>query len=261
MKKYILDIASINIISLSDILTIKRTEQSPDKGITINSTFIEVEDWAEKTLPADYNDSNNYIRGRKVDVLPESSPSNTIITNDGLILVLMDANTAILVDMFEISDILYSDILETGYFSIGLYTNNINPLNRRLFLGSINNGLVTVSNDKIYSDSTNTYFVSQMDYNLPMNEDYYFEVLNSDWNNAYSLTSSFVLYKKQFFQFKLFIGGAEVPFTINSSDTFEPIGDTSFFRLKPIEMTSDRVTLSFSVDTSYNGQPCYLEAI
>jgi hypothetical protein len=261
MKKYILDIASISIASLSDILTIKRTEQSPDKGITINSAFIEVEDWAERTLPADYNDSNNYIRGRKVDILPESSSSNTIITNDGLILVLMDPSTAILVDMFEISDTLYSDISETGYFSIGLYTDNINPLNRRLFLGSIDSGLVTVSNDKIYSDSTDTHFVSQMDYDLAMDDDYYFEVSNSDWTNTYSSTSSFVFYKKQFFQFKLFIGGVEVPFTINSSDTFESIADTSFFRLKPIEMASDRVTLSFSVNTSYNGQTCYLEAI
>jgi len=204
MNKHILDITLLGVSLISEITIVKRKEDVNDKDVGLlieksepnsSSIFIKINDWSERevgeitlpkrTLPADYNDLNNYIRGRKVDILPESSSSNTIITNDGLILVLMDTSTAILVDMFEIGTATYESVDPVDY---QLLINHItaDPIKKRTFICYKENTTLVSDNTLIRQEGLDTYFYSEMDYpDLPTDEyGYYKAPTISSWNEV-----------------------------------------------------------------------------
>jgi hypothetical protein len=250
------------ITSIGDITSLKRAIDGSTKGIEINSIFTELTNyWDEVDLPSDYNEAGSYITGRKVDLLPESTTSNTLITNDGLIAVFIAPTTLVIADMFEPSTETYTDIESNGYETLAGYTDSINPLNRRLFIGSIESGLVKVSNDKVYADNQYTYFVSQMNYDLEVDDNYNYKVLNTNWL-SYLSTSDFIFYKKQFFYIKLIVDGEDInadDITISNPNIVN-IEGTNFFRVIDVAMTSSKIEFTIGI-TGYNGKKCYLEVI
>jgi hypothetical protein len=282
MKRRIIAAPS-GVLSILNVNTVKRGQET----IIVNETPISITGYWT-SLPTDYNDIGSYIRNRAVDIIPESTSDNTLITNDGLIIVFASDSegnnkTLTLIDMFEVdTSTTYGTINSNGYLELEGYSDSVNPLNRKLFIANISvdndNEYVTIGNDRVYSDDDNTHFVSQMDYTLvpglDFDTDYNFRVSNDDWNEEYSFTDNFVFYKKQFFFIKLVIDDIVVPVTVESivdenpteegvTPNFENISGTNFFRVSPLLMNINKIQFRIKInsETSYANKKGYLEVI
>jgi len=206
MKKYTIINPGVNSISAINIF---KRNTSVTKGVLINTTHFEISNWATRTFPTDYNNSLLYFKDRKVDILPESTSANTIITNDGLIGVLyfdVTGNVYVLTvtDIFESENISYGNITPTDKDILGTYTLANNPLAIRTIYCQINgSGLVTTNNYLQFIDSTGGYhFFSMLDYNeLQVDEYGYFITDETNWNSTYKTTSNFGFLKKPFLKF------------------------------------------------------------
>lgn len=208
MKKYVIDITSTGITSVSGVTTLKRNT-NVTKGILLNSTHLAISDWSSRVMPADYNDPDLYITGRQAVILPESEESNTIITNDGLVGVVYeyDSNYYIsLLDLFDVGAISESSIQPEDYSALLVYTLGNNPEHVRTFSAfrASTSDYFKLSNERVYQadkivegDPVNfSYFRSERDYDLPTDEYGYYEV----WTYLYQAeTEEFNFFKKQFF--------------------------------------------------------------
>jgi hypothetical protein len=189
MKRYFGTIAT----TLADITSVVRTST----GITVNGTE-NISLWTRTDIanfPVKYN--GILSKTRQVDLLPESTSSNTLITKDGLILVINETALTV-VDLFDSGIIPYNGIVPVDYTILTNYALNINPEHRRVFLISgkdVSNNLLT-KNLKIYNDTTNTYFRTDMDLDLPTDNYGYYEIANASFEEE---VSEFSLIKKQFY--------------------------------------------------------------
>jgi hypothetical protein len=207
MKKYIIEDSGIT--NVSNITTFKRnTDES--KGVLINDAHFEITDWADRIFPTDHNNPDLYIRNRSVDLFPESVANNTLITNDGLIVVNYNvggSSVLMVVDIFEEDTKVYEDIEPDGFDTISLYTDKINPINRRMFIYNSANvaDYITTSSEKLYEDDGYVHFFSQMDYDIETDEYGNYKIIKtsgdpeiSDWSD-FEVVEKFQFYKKQFF--------------------------------------------------------------
>jgi len=192
MKRYFGSISA----TLAGITSVSRTTT----GITINGSE-DIALWTRSDIanfPAKYN--GILSKTRQVALLPESTDSNTLITKDGLILVINGTNLTV-VDLFDSGLIAYDSIIPVDYTILTEYALNINPQHKRVFLISgkdVNNNLLT-NNLKIYNDSTTTYFRSDMDLDLETDDYGYYGIANASFVEQ---TSTFSLIKKQFYLIK-----------------------------------------------------------
>jgi hypothetical protein len=200
MKKHILNITGLNITNTTDITIIKRNtiieiindEEIEKNGVLINTIHNTIhytlEEWNERVLPNDYNNNNLYIRNRIVSIIPESTSTNTIITNDGLIGVLYTVGANIyltIVDLFERGTEDYDAINPSDYISL-INHLTYDPIKKRTFSCVKENGKLVASNTLIYVENGNAHFYSEMDYpDLPTDEyGYYKAPTISSWNEV-----------------------------------------------------------------------------
>jgi hypothetical protein len=178
------------VLNISDIKSIIRTSTPGTFTISTSST-----------AKQGYNDPTLYITERSIAIIPNSTTSNTLITNDGIIVVYRNTNLIEVVDLFESGLIAYDSIIPIDYTILTEYALNINPQHKRIFLISgkdVNNNLLT-NNLKIYNDSTTTYFRSDMDLDLETDDYGYYGIANASFVEQ---TSTFSLIKKQFYLIK-----------------------------------------------------------
>jgi hypothetical protein len=224
MNKHILDITLLGVSSISEITTVKRTTQSPDKGILVNTTFFPIASWENRTLPADYNNSNLYIRNRKINTLPESEVSNTLITNDGLIAVYYQIGATkylAVSDIFEVGTATYESVDPVDY---QLLINHItaDPIKKRTFICREDSGDLIADNTFIRQEGLDTYFYSEMDYpSLEVDEYGYYRVTTIEWESTYSTIRDFSFLKKQFIVLELsgLSAGQDVELILTDNNT------------------------------------------
>jgi len=209
MKKYKIDLLS-NLGSINTI-TLKRVAN----GIKINNDAdISISGWpSDVSKYGNYNNKNLYLY-RKINILPESTDSNTLITNDGLIGIFYTINDnyyATIVDIFEQDSTIYENIVLNDFDSTNPFTEEDNPFNKRIFICTGSGGELptelSTTNREIYRNGTSVYFESDMDYNLPRTisdtENGYYIISNAspnyDWDNIYKTPSIFQFYKRQLF--------------------------------------------------------------
>jgi len=266
MKKYLVN-APAGVASSGQLTIIKRNI-NVTKGILLNSTHTEIANWSGRTfLPNVFNDPTLYIRNRKVDILPESTIDNTIITNDGLVAVVYSVSGVFYVsilDLIESENTAYADIAPVDYEAFNYYNELINPTNKRSFIcygTDLNAGVYTLQtkNRKIYEAAGYTYFESSMDYPIerPINasEYGYYKVLNADWTSTYSETTNFQFFKKQFFRI---LGPVDLTVSLQPEDstiTLQALGN-GFYRLKDLDIDLsegpdfDDVFINFKLTTA-----------
>jgi len=240
MKKHILNITGLNITNTTDITIIKRNtiieiindEEIEKNGVLINTIHNTIhytlEEWNERVLPNDYNNNNLYIRNRIVSIIPESTSTNTIITNDGLIGVLYTVGANIyltIVDLFERGTEDYDAINPSDYISL-INHLTYDPIKKRTFSCVKENGKLVASNTLIYVENGNAHFYSEMDYPLLDIDDYgYYIASLTDWNSTFNRIEDFVFLKKQFIVLELFglNEGESVEFQVKSGTNAEGV--------------------------------------
>jgi hypothetical protein len=204
MKKYTIDVTSASVSSPSQVTVLRRNTQTT-KGVLLNSTHIEVADWSSRTFPNNYNDPALYITGRSVPLIPESTSSNTLITNDGLVAVFYQLPTGTyymsLFDLFDTGTVVYNDITPQDYSALVSYLTSNNPEHKSIFIvyknapGAAEN--FRTKNVAIYSDGEgSTYFASDMDTGLETDQYGHHKVSSSSFQED---TDEFTFLKKQFF--------------------------------------------------------------
>jgi len=205
MKKYIKNENSLPAIgSINDL---KRTSA----GVTVNGNINIDLQWGRSDT-AKFAYTKILYKNRKVDIVPESTASNTIITNDGLIGVIYSIGSEkfiSVVDLFESTGLIFSSILpgSSSFEMLLQYILGNNPEHKRdfIFFKDSESDYLSIRNRKIYNDSSHTYFESEMDYltgvgyDLSIEEEYrFYKTTNSLWASKYYETENFVLLKRQF---------------------------------------------------------------
>jgi hypothetical protein len=255
MKKHIINIGNI---TFSQIVSLKRETSGGNKGVLINSDFFTISGWSGRNfLPNQFNDPNFYIRNRKIEVLPESTNLNTVITNDGLVGVVYSISGVSflsILDIIEEENTTYGDIAPVDYNLLSNYNELTNPSNKRVFIcNSVGiadgNGkyILETNRREIYRKNGYVYFESEMDYPIirPINdismENGYYRINEAGWTSA---TTNFQFLKKQFFRI---VGPEDLEISLlpeDSSISIEKIG-TDFYRLKYLNIGIDNPLESF----------------
>jgi hypothetical protein len=240
MKRYFGSISA----TLAGITSVIRNQY----GILVNGTEqIGIEQnplWNRDDIanfPAKYN--GILSKTRQVALLPESTDSNTLITKDGLILVINGTNLTV-VDLFDSGIIAYDSIIPVDYTIPTEYALNINPENRRVFLISgkdVSNNLKT-KYTKVYSDLDHTYFQTDMDLNLETDDYGYYKI---EIDNFVEETDIFQLIKKQFY---LIEAPDETELYINNIKK-NPIAD-NFYWFNNLDIDNEDKYITFQLRNS-----------
>jgi len=264
MKKYIINAPS-GVTTINNITILKRNIDIT-KGILVNETHTGIDTWSERTFPADYNNLTLYITNRKVDILPESTTTNTVITNDGLIGVIyqIESNYYItVVDIFEQDPSgTYLNIELFDFANVSLFTEVDNPFNKRIFICNGDETTLSTNNREIYRNGDNVYFESEMDYNLDREisetKNGYYITTTDIWNSTYKTTNIFKFYKKQFFRI---IGPADLIVALDSGqDNISLNYAANILELRYLEINNENnnedkfVRLKFLSSSTY----CYI---
>jgi hypothetical protein len=203
MKKYTANVQSTALATLNvaDITSFIRTTT----GVSINSTAVTLTGWDEER---NYTLLNKYstilYKGiKRVNLLPESETSNTFITSNGLVGVFYASGSdryLTVLDLFDTGNFPYSGIVPVDNSILEEYVFDLNPEYKRVFVGSKagEEDYFEINNQKIYEESTFSYFLSNLDYNLTTDNYGYYKVATSSWS-TYETTEEFSLLKKQFY--------------------------------------------------------------
>jgi hypothetical protein len=203
MKKYTANVQSTALATLNvaDITSFTRTTT----GVSINSTAVTLTGW---DADRDYELLNKYSTilykgNKKVNLLPESEILNTFITSNGLVGVfyVRSLNKYLTVlDLFDTGNFPYSEIVPVDNSILEEYVMDLNPEYKRVFVASKTGAsdFFEINNQKIYEESGFSYFLSNMDYNLPTDDYGYYKIASSSWP-IYETTEEFSLLKKQFY--------------------------------------------------------------
>jgi hypothetical protein len=250
MKKYVIVITSTGITAPSGVTALKRNT-NVTKGVLLNSTHIEISDWSGRTLPADHSDPALFITGRQVSLMPESTSSNTLITNDGLVAVFYQISSVLymsLLDIFDVGQVDFDDDIEPADYSALLsYTLSTNPEHERIFVaykaGSGDN--FETGNLLVYKDATHSYFASDMDTGLPTDDYGYHKIATASFQAE---TDDFTFLKKQFFVIE---GPSDM---VASADvTLEEVyadGGTKVYWLKDTDISGENDLVTFNFTSS-----------
>jgi hypothetical protein len=174
-------------------------------GITINETE-NISLWTRTDIagfPVKY--SGILYKDRAVPLIPGSSNSNTLITTDGLIL-LVEGTSITVADLFETGNISYASILPADYEHLINFVTNINYQNKRVFIitGRDENNNIKTKYEKVYINSDTTFFESDMDLDLDTDEYGYYSMPSIDFGQgSYKEVTDFYLIKRQFYLFSL----------------------------------------------------------
>jgi hypothetical protein len=177
------------VSGISDITSIIRTATPGTFTISTSST-----------AKQGYNDPTLYVN-RAVGLIPNSIIENTLITNDGIIVVYRATDTIEVVDLFEGGNIVYGDIEPQDYLILTNYITGINPMHQRVFIISGNDGThLETKYQKVYSDSNHTYFKTDMDLDLETDDYGHYKIATGSFVEK---TNVFQLIKKQFYLIKV----------------------------------------------------------
>jgi len=201
MKKYIVNVQSTALATLNvaDITSFTRTTT----GVNINGTSVSLTGW---DATRNYTLLNKYstllYKGiKRVPLLPESEILNTFMTSNGLVGVFYTNNSnryLTVLDLFDSGNFPYNEIVPIDGSILEEYVLNVNPEYRRIFVAykEGENDFFKTANQKVYEESTFSYFQSQMDFNLPTDVYGYYKILTSLFLGE---TEEFSFFKKQFF--------------------------------------------------------------
>jgi hypothetical protein len=207
MKKYVIQ-STLGITNINQINIFKRYTD----GVTINTTNVQLPTWDITRDFSEFAYTEILYRGnslptytaKKIEVLPESTESNTIVTNDGLIGVLYTVNSVYylaVLDLYDVGEVNYEDVKPIDGSILTNYVLGINPEHRKMFsvYKSGSNDFFKTQNQEVYKDSTDTYFRSNIDYDLETDDYGFFKIPTVDF---VSETEVFSFYKKQFLFFQ-----------------------------------------------------------
>lgn len=222
MKRYFGTTSS----TLAGITSVVRTST----GITINGTE-NISLWTRSdstAFPVGYN--YIYSKDRQVALLPESTSSNTLITSDGLILVINGTDITV-ADIFEEGNIPFDNIVPVDYDALLEYASGINPEHKRIFVISGKDGSnnLIVKNNEIYTASGVTYFQTDMDLELTTDSYGYYGITSGSFSET---TITFSLVKKQFY---LLEAPAGTDMYVDGS-LKSPISGTNFYRFDDLDI-------------------------
>jgi hypothetical protein len=175
-------------------------------GILITNLQNETEQIGTEDIPLwDRSDIANFpvkyngilTTTRQVALLPESTSLNTLITKDGLILVI-NGTALTVTDLFDNGIIPYDGIVPVDYTILTYYALNINPQHKRVFSisGKDGNNNLLTKYLKIYNEGTKTYFQTDMDLDLQTDNYGYYGIETESFVEE---VSEFNLIKKQFY--------------------------------------------------------------
>jgi hypothetical protein len=205
MKKYTINVQSTALATLNvaDITLFTRTTT----GVNINETSVSLTGWDDErnyTLLNKYS-TLLYKGTKRVPLLPESEISNTFMTSNGLVGVFYTGTNGsdrylTVLDLFDSGNFPYSGILPVDGSILEEYILDLNPEYKRIFVASKTGStdFFEVNNQKIYEESGFSYFLSNLDYNLPTDDYGYYKILSTLWS-TYETTEEFSLLKKQFY--------------------------------------------------------------
>jgi hypothetical protein len=205
--------------AISSIFSVLRTTT----GISINNGAESVTLWERTTQDIDrFPSKYNYVlsRERSVALMPGSTSSNTLITSDGLILVLKDGVLAVS-DLFESESDTYDSIDPSDYEVITDRITNYNAPDIKVLAG-FGDGTDPLKflNSFVYSESGVTHFSSQLDYSLPADEYGFYTVSDSLWVSDYREVTTIPILKKPFLYVK---GPADLVVSFESGTNTESI--------------------------------------
>jgi len=221
------------ITEIADVLSLTRDGSGGFNISTVSSAKI------------GYNDPTLYIN-RAVDAIVNSTVTNTLITNDGLIGIFRRTNKLEVIDIFEQDLTTYQELAPLGYAELASYDETINPVNKRLFIVRDKDGdnVLWTKNklEFINTDHDRYYFSSLMDYDLPTSlttdptdtdnydadhpDNYGFYVTTGAlWESTYKETSNFQFLKKSFFKFE---GTDAITLALKAEDASIYLEDTNF---------------------------------
>jgi hypothetical protein len=195
--------------------------------------------WPGKNLPRDYNNAALYINNRVVSVLPESTSNNTLITNDGLVVVYYEVEGSkylIILDIFEQDTALYDEVNPVDY---QLLLNHLldDPIRKRLFMCQTEGSYLIANNDLIYITNNVYHFYSEMDYPELDTDEYgyyeYEETVNDPWLSTYSKITEFKMLKKQFLVIE---GPATMEFNGQDQLPFATLGEKKVYLIKYLDI-------------------------
>lgn len=183
MKRYILN-PTIN--EISDVKSITRDGSG---GFTVSTTS------SDKTS---YNDPNLYIN-RALDVIAGSTEQNTLITNDGIVAIFRGEDILEVYDLFEEETTTYEGIEPKGFLELSNYTEDTNPINKRVFIiNTDESDNIIINNSLQFIENGSYHFRSELDYDLNTDEYGFYITDETDWNSTYSATTQFQILKKPF---------------------------------------------------------------
>jgi hypothetical protein len=240
MKRYF---GTINT-TLANITSIVRT----NTGITVNGTET-ISLWTRTNTSTNFPVKYNGIlsKTRQVALLPESTDSNTLITRDGLILVINGTDLTVS-DLFDEGFIDYDTINPSDYDALLEYATGINPEHKRIFTISgrdVNNNFI-VKNNKIYTESGVVYFQTDMDLDLETDDYGYYGT-----ESFSQTTTTFSLIKKQFYLLEAPAGTTLYVSGILKS----PISGTQFYFFSDLDIDNEDKFIEFQLrnDTISSG--------
>jgi len=245
--------------AISSIFSVIRTTT----GISINNGAESVTLWNRTTqdinrFPSKYN----YVlsKDRPVAVIPGSTSSNTLITSDGLILVLKDGVMTVS-DLFESESDTYDSIDPSDYEVITDRITNYNAPDIKVLAGfGDGTNPLKFLNSFIFSESGVTHFSSQLDYPLAADEYGFYTVSDSLWNSDYREVTTASILKKPFLYVR---GPADMVVSFESGTNTEGIslsdvlytsldGTEKVYRLKFLSISDSDKFLSLRFTTAQN---------
>jgi hypothetical protein len=208
MKKYTIDISltGLSTLTASNVTSFQRSSV----GVDINGIALILPGWDSErsyTLLNRYNNLNNvnvlYKGTKRVNLLPESIESNTFMTTNGLVGVFYTSGSnkfLTVLDLFDTGNFPYSEIIPIDGSILEEYVTDLNPEYKKVFVASKDGeeDYFEINNQKIYEESEFSYFLSNLDYNLPTDDYGYYKIASVSWS-TYETTEEFSLLKKQFY--------------------------------------------------------------
>jgi hypothetical protein len=223
-------------------------------GITINGTEA-ISLWTRTEadingFPAKYN--GIFSKNRQAAVLPGSNTTNTLITTDGLILLIED--TAITVaDLFDSGTVQYSLIKPEDYEHLVNFITNFNPQNKRVFLitGRDEDNNFKTKYEKVYINLDQSYFQTDMDLDLPTDEYGYYRMPSIDFGTeSIKEVTDFYLIKRQFYLISAPTGTELYLYNGSTYDAKLEIEDTSIFWFSDFQSDNSDKLLRFKLKNS-----------
>jgi len=239
MKKYTLT-APAGITSIDGITNISRSETT----VIINGLAYGSPLWDKDVDHYTYTDPNQFIK-RQVSILPESTSTNTLITNDGLVVVYYEVEEnkyLTILDIFEQETALYDDVNPEDY---QLLLNHLleDPIRKRLFMCQTEGSYLIANNDLVYIANNVYHFYSEMDYpELETDEYGYYETTEALWLSTYNKIAEFKMLKKQFLVIE---GPATMEFNGTEQDAFAALGEKKVYLIKYLDIGIGPIPTSY----------------